>query len=145
MAESVPAKPAFSTQKLTKAEHQGVSSLDAIAPPRLVERRYSTIRGLAPEPGTSETPRSSSCIAMSNHGKAATGASAMNGCKYFKEAQPVWAPWLIFCQWLSAEGSMDSATSPRSSIAMTLPSVLGVSRKFKAEAVTTSCDINISI
>src|SRR5262245_40191322 len=77
MAESVPAKPAFSTQKLTKAEHQAVSSLEAIAPPRLVERRYSTMRGLAPGPGTSETPRSSSCIAMSNHGKAATGASGM--------------------------------------------------------------------
>jgi len=136
LAESVPANPAFSTQKLTKAEHQAVSSLEAKSPLKVVDLRYSTMRGLSSLPAISEVP--SSFMAISNQKKAATGASFTAGCKYLKEAQPMSAPCCTFCQCPSEDDSIESTTLPRSSIAMTFPSIVGASRKLRADAVTTS-------
>ena len=89
-AESVPANPERSTHQFANAEHQGVSSWDAIGALNVVDCRYSMIRGLSPLPTISRTPTSAAAIAC--QGKSEAGALDGTGWRYFWATQPVVRP-----------------------------------------------------
>src|SRR5207248_6927701 len=134
-AELVPSIPMSSMHQLTNAEHQNVSSFWLSGEPRLVLCRYSTIRGLSPEPGTSFTPISPRATAI--HSGSPGVAPATIGRSQRIADQPLRPLLATFTQSLAGLISVPSTVSPRSNAPITFAFTSGAFRTFRLLAVTS--------